>query len=100
MNCHFSFRLQKKFRCGTALLSLVWISLIPHLVQAQVSANRPAGGAYITDTQPAASAILKAFRSFEVVAMPAAHGEKDMDDFILSLVRDPRFPDNGERHRC
>ena len=24
--------------------------------------------------------------------MPAAHGEKDMDDLILSLLRDPRLP--------
>ena len=24
--------------------------------------------------------------------MPAAHGEKDMDDFLVSLLRDPRFP--------
>ncbi len=24
--------------------------------------------------------------------MPAAHGQKEIDDFILSLIRDPRFP--------
>lgn len=42
--------------------------------------------------EPAIPAILHAFDSYEVVAMPAAHGAKDIDDLILMLVRDPRFP--------
>ena len=42
--------------------------------------------------EPAIPAILKALNTFEVVGMPAAHGQKDIDDFILSLIRDPRFP--------
>ncbi len=41
---------------------------------------------------PAIPGILKAFETFEVVGMPAAHGQKDVDDLILSLIRDPRFP--------
>jgi hypothetical protein len=41
--------------------------------------------------QPAIPAILAAFDEYEVVAMPEAHGMKDVDDFILSLIRDPAF---------
>jgi hypothetical protein len=36
-------------------------------------------------------AILAAFDKYEVVAMPAAHGMKDIDDFILTLIRTPAF---------
>jgi hypothetical protein len=47
-----------------------------------------------TDPRPegAAKAILAAFDQYEVVAMDAAHGNKDLDDLILDLVRDPAFP--------
>jgi hypothetical protein len=41
--------------------------------------------------KPAIPAILAAFDRYEVVAMPEAHGMKDLDDFILSLIRDPVF---------
>ncbi|MEO8338041.1 MAG: hypothetical protein ABI664_23910 [bacterium] len=37
--------------------------------------------------------MLSAFDSYEIVGMPAGHGMKDIDDFILALIRDPRFPD-------
>lgn len=42
--------------------------------------------------QPAIPAILAAFDKYEVVGMTEAHGEKDEDDFILSLIRSPEFP--------
>jgi hypothetical protein len=42
--------------------------------------------------EPALPAILAAFDRYEVVAMPEAHGMKDVDDFILALIRDPSFP--------
>jgi hypothetical protein len=42
--------------------------------------------------EPAIAAILAAFDRYEVVAMPEGHGMKDVDDFILSLIRDPTFP--------
>ena len=42
--------------------------------------------------EPAIPAILAAFDRYEVVAMPEAHGMKDVDDFILALIRDPSFP--------
>ncbi|MGI4827474.1 MAG: hypothetical protein ACRYFU_04675, partial [Janthinobacterium lividum] len=42
--------------------------------------------------EAAIPAIPNAFKTYEIVAMPAVHGEKDMDDLILSLLRDPRLP--------
>lgn len=36
-------------------------------------------------------AILAAFDKYEVVGLPAAHGFKDADDFILALIRNPAF---------
>jgi hypothetical protein len=37
-------------------------------------------------------AIIAVFNKYQVVAMDAAHGNKDLDDLILHLVRDPAFP--------
>lgn len=36
--------------------------------------------------------LLAAFDSYEVVGMSAAHNNKDLDDFILDLIRSPAFP--------
>lgn len=41
--------------------------------------------------EPAVSAIIAAFDKYEVVGMGEAHGDKDQDDFILSLIRNPAF---------
>ncbi len=41
--------------------------------------------------EPAIPAILAAFDKYEVVGLPAAHGFKDVDDFILTLIRNPAF---------
>jgi hypothetical protein len=41
--------------------------------------------------EPAVSAIIAAYDKYEVVGMGAAHGEKDQDDFILSLIRNLSF---------
>ena len=48
-----------------------------------------------TDVKPedATTALLAAFDRYEVVGMGAAHGNKDLDDFILHLIRNPAFPD-------
>jgi hypothetical protein len=43
--------------------------------------------------RPAIPAIFAAFDRYEVVAMSEAHGDKDLDDFILSLIRSPEFPE-------
>ena len=40
----------------------------------------------------ATEAVLAAFGKYEVVALSAAHGNKDLDDFILNLIRNPAFP--------
>ncbi len=47
-----------------------------------------------TDPKPqdAAKAILTAFDRYEVVGMGAAHGNQDLDDFILNLIRNPELP--------
>ena len=92
MNQQIFLRILRGVRCGIFLLSLASMLLKPQPCRAQVSVGHP-----LSDTQdqlpkPAIPAILKAFETFEVVAMPAAHGEKDIDDLILSLIRDPRFP--------
>jgi hypothetical protein len=43
--------------------------------------------------EPAVTAILAAFDRYQVVGMPEAHGMRDVDDFILSLIRHPAFPE-------
>ncbi len=92
MNEPFLSRMFRVVRCGTVLLSLTSILLIPQPCRAQVSAVHPVNDTQDAPPEPAIPAILKAFETFEIVGMPAAHGEKDIDDFILSLIRDPRFP--------
>jgi|HubBroStandDraft_6_1064221.scaffolds.fasta_scaffold42113_2 hypothetical protein len=65
--------------------------------------SQAAGPGIVSDARPnptgsnpkpedAASAILAAFEKYEVVGMSAAHGNKDLDDFILDLIRNPGFP--------
>ena len=71
--------------CALALLTLI----LPVSCEAQRSGKGAAGDA----PKPAISAVLNLFKTYEVVALPAAHGEKDEDDFILSLIRNPRFRD-------
>jgi len=48
-----------------------------------------------SDPKPedATAAVLAAFDKYEVVGMSAAHGNKDLDDFILGLIRNPALPD-------
>jgi len=91
MNKEFFLRMLRSVRCGISLLLLASISLMPPPCRAQVSAGHPVNDTQDATSEPAIPAILKAFETFEVVAMPAAHGQKDTDDFILSLIRDPRF---------
>ncbi len=92
MSDQFVSRLLRDVFCGTAVFALACHSFIPNPSEAQTSGNYPASNARNAVPEPAIPAILRAFDTFEVVAMPAAHGEKDIDDFLLSLIRDPRFP--------
>jgi hypothetical protein len=54
--------------------------------------NQPPTNAVNPVPLPAADAVFSAFDKYEIVALPAAHGLKDTDDFLLSLVRDLRLP--------
>src|ERR1700722_7672270 len=66
---------------------LMWLTmfLIPRGALAQTPLLKPAL------PEPATPAVFAAFDKYEVVGLPAAHGMKDLDDFILSLVRNPAF---------
>jgi hypothetical protein len=73
-------------------------------IRAQEPAKRslpPQGTMEIQAPQPkgsnpkpadAETAVIAAFNKYEVVGMSAAHGNKDLDDFILRLIRNPAFP--------
>jgi hypothetical protein len=70
---------------------IVWLFLMAVLPAAsQVTHTKPTASE--PTPQPAIPTILATFDRYEVVAMPAAHGMKDLDDFVLSLIRDPAFP--------
>lgn len=71
---------------------LLFIVLAPAIVQGQMNeqAKRKASDPI---PEPAVAAILGAFDKFEVVAMPEAHGQKELDDFILTLIRNSAFPE-------
>jgi hypothetical protein len=72
--------------CCVALLFLMAVIPISH---AQTQQSKPAGAA--PTPEPAVPAILAAFDKYEVVAMPQGHGMQDLNDFILSLIRNPAF---------
>jgi hypothetical protein len=74
--------------CFGVLLFLV--AVIPAVSQAQIQPQTKPAGSEPTP-EAAVPAILAAFDKYEVVGIPEGHGMKDMDDFILSLIRDPAF---------
>jgi len=76
--------------CFGVLLLLITAAPLTSRAQTQ-QPTKPTGSDPIPE--PAVPAILAAFDKYEVVAMPEAHGMKDIDDFILSLLRNPAFPD-------
>ena len=84
--------MRSNLRYAILLLAFASVSFKPHYCTAQVAGNSLSKNTHDTLPEPAIPAIIKAFETFEVVAMPAAHGEKDIDDLILSLLRDPRLP--------
>jgi hypothetical protein len=74
--------------CSAVLLFLMTVTPTVGLAQTQetkLKGSEPA-------PEPAIPAILAAFDKYEVVAMPEAHGMKDVDDFIFSLIRNTEFP--------
>jgi len=79
--------------CPFALSAWIVLLFLTAVLPAasQVTRSKPTASEPIPE--PAIPTILAAFDRYEVVAMPEAHGMKDLDDFILALVRDPRFPE-------
>jgi hypothetical protein len=65
--------------------------LLP-LVLASAGWARNAQPHAATPVHPIA-AILEAFRTHDVVTLTDPHGNVQIQSFLLSLVRDPRFPD-------
>ena len=74
-----------KYCCAVFLFLM---AVIP-LSRAQTQLSKPAGAA--PTPEPAVPAVLAAFDKYEVVAMPQGHGMQDLNDFILSLIRNPAF---------
>jgi hypothetical protein len=66
---------------------LLFVATVPLISPAQMRQVQPNDSELIPE--PAIPAILAAFDKYEVVGMPAAHGMKDLDDLILSLMRNP-----------
>jgi hypothetical protein len=85
-------RILRRLRCGTFLLLFAAAVLTSRSCDAQAPVNHSIVATKDMIPEPVIPAILKAFKTFEVVGMPAAHGQKDIDDVILSLIRDPGFP--------
>jgi len=75
-------------RSGWIVLSLLLMTVLPAASQAR----RTKPTAQEPTPKPAIPTILATFDRYEVVGMPAAHGMKDVDDFVLALIRDPAFP--------
>jgi hypothetical protein len=74
--------------CLAILLLLT--ALIPSISRAKAQQSAKPAGSEPTP-EPAIPAILAAFDKYEVVGLPAAHEGKELDDFILLLVRNPSF---------
>jgi hypothetical protein len=70
------------------LLAFLILALSPLAINGQTPSTRRA---LEPVPEPAIPAILAAFDKYQIVGMPAAHGMKDVDDFIYSLIRVPAF---------
>jgi hypothetical protein len=88
---------QRRIWVDRVLLIFLMAVLSSHLGSAQTASQKPRSstvvllGNNLTPEDPT-KAILAAFDKYEIVGMDAAHGNKDIDDLILHLLRDPRFP--------
>jgi len=95
----------KKLINVTPFVVLLLVVSIPAVMSAQTSGQSPAPAPGMTPDVPhpnptgsdpkpedAANAILASFDRYEVVGMSAAHGDQDLDNFTLGLIRNPAFP--------
>lgn len=75
---------------SVAVMRLCLVAVLTIIAVLSASGQaRPDGAEPVAE--PAVAAILSAFDKYEVVGMPAAHGLKDLDDLILTLIRNPGF---------
>jgi hypothetical protein len=74
--------------CLSCATLLFLMTVLPAISWAQTQQQAKSTGSE-PSPEPAVPAILAAFDKYEVVGMPEAHGFKDVDDCILSLVRNP-----------
>ena len=79
------------YKPATRALLLVMFSLTAMIAAAQETphSREPLRS---PKPQPAISSVLAAFDKYEVVSINAGHDDKDIDDFVLALIRDPSFP--------
>ena len=94
----------KKIMNGIFFFASLFVTMTFNpVVSAQIAVQNPPAAHRTVEQNPvnagrepkpndATEAILTAFSKYEVVAMAAEHGNKDLDDFILHLVRTPAFP--------
>jgi hypothetical protein len=85
-----SFRLCRVPRAAWIAIFFAMMLAIPTINQAQTQQQTRLTGSEPVP-EPAVPAILAAFDKYEVVAMPQGHGMQDLNDFILSLIRNPAF---------
>ena len=71
------------------MVRLCWVAALVMLVPSVHGQARSDGKEPVAEA--AIPAILAAFDTYDLVGMPAAHGLKDLDDLILTLVRNPAF---------
>jgi hypothetical protein len=77
---------------GLCRVLLFLTAFVPLISPAQVQQQaKPTGSEPVPE--PAIAAILAAFDKYEVVGMPEGHAMKDVNDFILLLIRHPAFPE-------
>src|SRR5262245_13109427 len=77
-------------RCaGSTFLAVIIVGL----GICQTPERRQSGNARDPKPEEAIPAIITAFDTYRIVAISDVHGTKDVNDFILALVRHPRFPD-------
>jgi hypothetical protein len=75
---------------GRLILALIGIAVARLGGQAPIAAPLPIAGRPQPEDAP--RAILAAFDTFRIVAIGDYHGTKDLNDFVLALVRHPAFP--------
>jgi hypothetical protein len=88
------FRLMIIFSVVTVFTPAIWAQISTQGLQPDQNALREplTRKGRVLNPEDATKALLAAFDRYEVVAMGAGHGNKDLDDFILRLVRDPALP--------